>query len=329
MRLIGQWAAEKGRARPTVLTVDHGLQKGSAANARKVLGWAKAAGLEAHCLTWKGDKPASNLEAEARRARYRLLGQWCKAHDVAALYLAHTRDDQAETFLLRLARGSGLDGLAAMRPLANFPEPGFDPVRVARPLLDFDGESLREFLSVAGQTWIEDPMNSDPRFDRVRIRGAMASLAGVGLTAARIADAAAHLRRARDALDEVTAAVLRRACRPDGDGVIVDARALFAAPREVGLRALAKLLMAVSGQPYRPRFERLERLFDSISAGQLGGGRTLHGCWIGPAAGGDARFGSDFLRVEAEKGRAEPKPAVKASKRPQARRRSARSGRRS
>lgn len=329
MRLLGKWAEANGHAPPTVLTVDHGLQRGSAASARKVLGWAKAAGLKAHVLSWTDPKPASNLEAEARRARYRLLGQWCKAHGVAALYVAHTRDDQAETFLLRLARGSGLDGLAAMKPIANFPEAGFEPLRLARPLLDFDRESLRDFLSAARQTWIEDPMNNDPRFGRVRVRSVMASLAAAGLTVARIADAAAHLGRARDALDEVTASVLRRACRPEGDSVLVDARALMAAPREVGLRALAKLLMAVSGQTYRPRFERLERLFDSLAAGELGGGRTLHGCWIGPAAGSDPRFGSGLLRVEAEKGRAEPKPALQASKKPGARRPPLRAGRRS
>ena len=145
-------------------------------------------------------------------------------------------------------------------------------------------------------------MNGDPRFARVRLREALAALEAAGLTAARIADAAAHLGRARQALDAVTEAVLRRACRPDGKAVLVEAAALIAAPREVGLRALAQVLMTVSGQSYRPRFERLERLFDAIAQGRLGGGCTLHGCKIAPAAG-------NMIKISPETGRRHPDTA--------------------
>jgi tRNA(Ile)-lysidine synthase len=232
------------------------------------------------------------------------MGEWCHARGVAALYAGHTRDDLAETFLLRLARGSGLDGLAAMRAVAAYPLNGFAGLRLVRPMLGMDRAALRAYLATRGEEWIEDPMNRDPRFDRVRIRDALAVLDRAGLNAKRIADAAAHLGRARDALDVVTAAVLTRACRVDGGEVLVEAAALKAAPREVGLRALARLLMTVSGQPYRPRFERLERLFDSIAHDRLGGGMTLHGCRIGPARG---QGRSDILVIAAEKPRSSAK----------------------
>jgi tRNA(Ile)-lysidine synthase len=307
MHLLHDWSEAAGRAPPVVLTVDHGLHPGSRANARKVVTWARQLGLKAHALSWDEAKPKSDVEAAARTARYRLMGEWCRATGIAAVYAGHTRDDLAETFLLRLARGSGLDGLAAMRAVASYPLDGLADLQLVRPMLGLDRDTLRAFLVARGQTWIEDPMNADPRFDRVRIREALNVLEHAGLSAKRIADAAAHLGRARDAMDVVTAAVLTRACRRDSGVVLVEAAALKAAPREVGLRALARLLMAVSGQPYRPRFERLERLFDSIAEDRLGGGMTLHGCRIGPAHGRASAYASEALAITREKPRSSAK----------------------
>lgn len=309
MHLAARHAAARRLPAPVVLTVDHGLGKGSAAAARKVVAWARGAGLKAHILSWRGKKPKTGIEAAARSARYRLIGGWMMANGVSALCVGHSQDDQAETFLLRLARGSGVDGLSAMRALAPWPEPGFSEpgfsgpgfsgLCVVRPLLALPRADLRDFLGTVGQEWLEDPMNQDPAFDRVRLRAAARALADAGLSAGRIAAAAAHLARARAALEEVTQAVLARAVHPAGkmepEGLLVDAAALGAAPREVGLRALAAVLMTVSGAPYRPRFEALERLFDRIAAEELGGGATLLGCRIGPAGrkagggGGGAR----------------------------------------
>lgn len=272
--------------KPVVLTVDHGLRKGSAADAGRVAQWAKKAGLKAVILRWRGTKPRTGIEAAARAARYRLMGAWLKKNRVATLLVGHTQDDQAETFLLRLARGSGLDGLAAMQPRSTFPVEGFDGLSVRRPLLDISRAALRDWLTAKGHAWLEDPMNDDASFDRVKMRRARAALEAAGLSTARIAAAAAHLARARAALEVMTDAVLARASRPLDTGFAVDAVALTAAPREVGLRALAALLMAAGGQGYRPRFEALERLFDRLAAGTLGGGVTLHGCRIAPPGRG-------------------------------------------
>jgi tRNA(Ile)-lysidine synthase len=307
MHLLRDWAKAEGVAPPVVLSVDHGLQRGSRANARRVQEWARALGLKAQILSWKGPKPQADIEAAAREARYRLMGEWCRVHGIAALYAGHTRDDLAETFLLRLARGSGLDGLAAMRSIAPYPVKGFGGLRLVRPMLGFERQALRTDLTARAQEWIEDPMNLDPRFGRVRIREAVSLLEQAGLSATRIADAAIHLGRAREALEMVTASVLVRACRAVDGRVLVEVSALKAAPREVGLRALSRVLTAVSGQAYGPRFERLERLFDSIVEGGLGGGRTLHGCRLGPARPSDAIFGSDTLVIAPEKPRSSAK----------------------
>ena len=134
------------------------------------------------------------------------------------------------------------------------------------------------------------------------MRRACAALEEAGLHRARIAAAAAHLARARAALEVVTEAVLARASRPHRRRLCRSIpAALAAAPREVGLRALAALLMAVGGQAYRPRFEALERLFDRMAAGTLGGGVTLHGCRIAPPARGSRDFRAQTLADPAGK----------------------------
>jgi tRNA(Ile)-lysidine synthase len=286
MYLLAAHASARKRKPPVVLTVDHGLRRTSSKDAQKVADWAQKVGLKAHILTWSGPIPKSGVEAAAREARYGLMGAWMTKHKIATLYVGHTMDDQAETFLLRLARGSGLDGLAAMRSLAPWPVPGFAKLMVARPLLGITRSDLRAYLKSHGQAWLDDPMNDDDAFDRVKIRRAGKVLSGLGLTAPRLAAAAAHLGRARAALESMTDAVLAEAIAkpPRGQaGVLLNPAVLTAAPREVGLRALAALLMSVSGQAYRPRFDALERLFTRIAAGTLGGGATLHGCHIGPA----------------------------------------------
>lgn len=309
MHLLARWADARALAPPVALIVDHGLRKESAAEARQAAAFAKKAGLAAHILTRKGPAPKSGIEAVARDARYGLMGDWLRKHGVATLYVGHTLDDQAETFLLRLGRGSGLDGLAAMRSLAPFPLSNYADLDLARPLLRISRVALRAYLKTLNQAWLEDPMNSEARFARSRIRGLMPALEAAGLLPVRIADAAAHLARARAALDLATEAVLARAARPDDGRMLLDAKALMAAPREVGLRALAALLMGMSGEPYRPRFDALERLFDGIASGKLGRGATLHGCRLFPASRAAQAFGAETLVLARESSRKAAKPS--------------------
>ncbi|MGN6147009.1 MAG: tRNA lysidine(34) synthetase TilS [Rhizomicrobium sp.] len=312
MLLLAGYAKHAKREAPVVLTVDHGLRESSAKDAKAVVKMATEIGLKAHALSWKGEVPKSDIEAEARNARYRLMGEWLVAHKNPALYVAHTLEDQAETFLLRLARGSGLDGLSAMRVIAPYPMQGFPGLMVVRPLLDMARAPLREFLRAKKQTWLEDPMNADPRFARSKLRAAWPQLEALGLSAQRVSDAAEHLGRAREALDDMTAALLLRAARFDETGALIDSVRLKMAPREVGLRALAGTLSRVSGEIYRPRFGKLERLFDAIRDGSLGGGATLHGCIVAPAARNAWAFGTGTLAITPEPGRTAPEKSVEA-----------------
>jgi len=303
MHLLADWAKAKGAEPPLVLCVDHGLRLGSGRDTKDVARWAKAAGLKSEILVVRGKKPKSDIEAWAREARYALMARALARHGLKALYLAHHQDDQAETFLLRLARGSGLDGLSAMRRHSPFPFAGAQGLVLARPLLDIPRGALRDYLKARGQSWLEDPMNSEARFARSRIRAVLPALTAAGLSARRICDAAGHLARAREALDLATAAVLARVCRKEEDKWLLDPKALAAAPREIGLRALAALLQTVSSAGYRPRFASLERLFDQLASGAGKAGATLHGCSIGRAPVRHQGFGPKTLVITKEKSR--------------------------
>ena len=318
MHLLARWAKRSRKTPPAVLVVDHGLRKESKKEAQAVARKARKLGLEAALLRWTGPRPKSGIEAAAREARYGLMGAWLKKHKVSNLYVGHNEDDQAETFLLRLARGSGLDGLAAMRAWVAYPHADFKGLTLVRPLLRTTRADLRVYLKGLGEDWIDDPMNDDPRFDRVRMRKLAPVLAGVGLTPARIASAARHLADAREALELVTEAVLERSSCPapaesKQAGILVDPVVLAAAPREVGLRALAALLRQVSGAVYRPRFESLERLWGQLATDTLGGGATLSGCRLGPAPARERVFGPVTLKLTREKSRKNPGKARQSS----------------
>lgn len=281
LSLASDWAAAGG-GRVTALIVDHRLRAASTAEAQAAAAMARAAGADPVVLTREGERPSGNLQAAAREARYRLMADWCAARGVVHLLLAHHLDDQAETFLLRLARGSGVDGLSAMAPAVEL-----DRLRLLRPLLDVPRARLLAFLAARGLTPIEDPSNHDDRFDRVRLRRSMPGLGPLGLDARGLAATAKRLGRARQALEHQTAAVLARAAAVHPEGYArLDGGLLASAPDEIGLRALSRLLAAIGGRSHPPRLDRVERLYDGLRRGALAGGRTLAGCRIKPVTGG-------------------------------------------
>ena len=275
--LADGWASERG-GRARALVVDHGLRPESADEAARVAGWLDGLGIASTVLSWTGPKPASRIQAAARTARYRLMDEWCRAAGVLHLLLAHHQDDQAETLLLRLDRGSGLDGLAAMAGAVE--RPG---LRLLRPLLGVPAARLRATLESGGLPWVEDPSNHDRRFARVRLRQLMPVLAGDGVSASRLGRVASALGRARGIMDAAVVAFLAVAVTPHPAGFCwLDAGRYGAAPAEVARRALTRLLLCLGGGLYPPRSDRLERLHRSLAGGSLEAGRTLGGCRILP-----------------------------------------------
>ena len=278
--LLHRWARARGGT-VSALTVDHGLRRAAAAEASQAGRILRQIGLSHRILRWRGDKPAANVQAVARRARYALLSDWCARHGILHLALGHQLEDQAETFLLRLGRGSGLEGLAAMAAVTETPA-----LRVLRPLLGVPRARLEATLRRRGLAWIEDPSNRDPAHARVRLRGLLPALAAEGLSAMRLAATAKRLGRARAALEQSAAHILAQAATVHPAGFVwLDPALLAAAAPEVGLRALARVATVVGGLEYPPRLERLERLYGRVVTGGLDKGVTLGGCRFIPRRG--------------------------------------------
>jgi tRNA(Ile)-lysidine synthase len=279
--LADRWARERG-GRICALTVDHRLRPESADEAHRLQGWLTAREIHHAVLVWRDAKPSTGIEAAAREARYQLLGAWCRDQGCLHLLTAHHREDQAETYLIRRRAHSGPDGLAGMsavRELANY--------RLLRPLLAIEKARLAALLAAERQSWISDPSNLDPIFERARLRlGGGASSAGSTRAAAR--DAIRERGLLRQLREGARDALLARAAmlHPAGFGAL-DPALLRAAPTRVADRALAALVRTIGGASYAPRRERLARLRSALAgekpdaAGRVPGymaGRTLAGC---------------------------------------------------
>jgi tRNA(Ile)-lysidine synthase len=283
--LAQRWTRARG-GELIALHVDHGLRAESAGEARRVRGWLRRREVPSALLRWRGEKPSGNLQAAARSARYALLENWCRRSGILHLLVAHHRDDQAETMLMRLARGSLSFGLAGMPAISER-----EHVRLLRPLLAIGKSRLLATLEAIGQDWIEDPSNREPRFARTGVRRALAeNPAGAAALAAR----ALELGRERIAEGKRVAECLVRAVTllPHG-GALLDRRALLRCGTPVARRALADLLATVAGREHPARSERVAALHAALMAAEFRG-RTLGGCIVAPTPD------PDIQRVEPE-----------------------------
>ena len=256
-------------ARPGMVeaaTVDHGLRRGSAGEAQFVGSVCDGLGIPHHILHAKVPSGAS-VQAQARAARYRVLGAWAIECDLGAVASAHHADDQAETLLMRLARGAGLSGLAATRRRRML-EPG---VLLVRPLLDWRRAELGGIVAAAKLTPVDDPSNRDPRHDRTRFRGLLAEADWADPE--RLASSARWLADADDAIEWAMADLIATRISQDALGIAIDPAGL---PRELQRR----LLMAAfdrHGAP-RPRGPDLDRALAALTAGKT---ITLSGLKLG------------------------------------------------
>lgn len=269
LHILAQWAAENGREVMAV-TVDHGLRPEAAEEAKFVSAQCRTLAVPHTTLKWIGWDGSGNLQDQARQARYRLIGAWAAENGIAAVALGHTADDQAETFLMRLAREAGIDGLAAMARQRDA-----YGVTWMRPLLGMTRADLRRFLTDRAVDWIEDPSNNDDGFERIKIRKMMGALTPLGLTVERLAAVADHLGSVQNALDVQTAAAAQTLARIDGGDVCFDRDGLFSLPDEIGRRLLVHALKWVASSAYPPRRKALA---DAKMALLDGRDATLGGC---------------------------------------------------
>lgn len=253
-------------------TVDHGLRAGSAAEAERVAEICAGLGIPHDRLDWTGWDGTGNLQDQARRARYRLLADWAGARGFGDVALGHTRDDQAETMLMGLARGAGLDGLSGMRPAFSR-----GAVRFHRPLLQAARADLQAWLTRRDIGWIDDPSNKDTRFDRVRARAVLAALAPLGIDAEALGRSLDNLRGTRDAIEAHLAGWAAEHVQEDRGDLLIDAAAFGALPEDFARRILNAALRWVSGADYPPRAAPVLAL---LGPDRPRTASTLHGCLV-------------------------------------------------
>ncbi len=281
--LAARWAKRLKRAPKLIaVTIDHGLRPEAAREAAMVKELARRLGVPHRTLHWRGEKPQSGLQEAARQARYELLAQVATRARFAHILTAHTLDDQAETVLFRLARGSGLFGLTGMAHAAPLPLNGVREIFLVRPLLHLPKARLVATLEAARIAYAEDPSNRDPRFTRARLRSLMPVLAREGLDARGLARLAARLRRAESTI-QVAVQAARSALAPPPwpqHGPIAFETAAFAGlPAEVGLRLLGEAV-AYAGDEGPVELAKLESLYEALRQARSRLRRTLAGALI-------------------------------------------------
>lgn len=256
----------------SVVTVDHGLRPEAAGEARLVADYCARHGISHHIAHWDGTQAKGNLMAAAREARYRLITQWARAQDIPCVALAHTADDQAETVLMAMARGSGVDGLAAMTTHSQK-----HGITFIRPLLKVARADLRRYLTAHGLTWAEDPSNDNPAFERVRMRRALPVLDDLGLTVDALGQVAHAAQMAASLVAQKTAEDARRVVRFDRSDLLIETRPRPPIHPETERRIMLAALAYIGKSVKQPRTHQLARMDHGLA---INGIHVLAGCVI-------------------------------------------------
>ena len=280
--LAARWRALlKSGPKLIAVTIDHGLRPESAREAKDVARLARKLRIPHRTLRWTGRKPVTGLQAAAREMRYGLLAQVAMQSAARHVLTAHTRDDQAETVLIRLIRGSGLAGLGAMSRISPLPAVISAPVLLAgerrggghfkrqgllvvRPLLELSKARLLATLKAARIRFADDPSNQNTRFTRVRIRQLMPALAREGLDVPRLALLSRRLARANASIELAVDAAFSDLLQRRGSGPLeFDAEGFHKLPEEVALRLLGRAV-AQHGDEGPVELGKLESLHDAL-----------------------------------------------------------------
>lgn len=277
VHLLWHWAKPLG-VRVKAYTVDHGLRPESLSEAIQVGDWVRHTlpGIEHEILTWTGEKPQKRIMEEARAARYELLQEAMKRDALKHLFVAHHQDDQAETFLFRLAKGSGLDGLAAMRLRQDMDRGQV----IVRPLLNVSKADLVALCDQNSIPYIRDPSNESPEYARPRLRAMQTLLADEGLSPKRLATTAKRLMRARDALEKLSRVMFNNCILQRREkGFLFEYDMLRDTHEELSLRVILQAMHELRPEAdYAPRLEKAEALLERLLHDPAFNGATLGGC---------------------------------------------------
>lgn len=254
------------------ISIDHGLRKGTDQEIKLVTQLCVQIGCQHHVEHWSGWDGGGNLQDRARTARYKLIADWAAGKGISVVVLGHTADDQAETLMMRLSRGAGVDGLSAMSPRRE--QSGITWVR---PLLGVQRRDLRHFLEAKQLTWAEDPSNENRDFERIRMRDALKLLEPLGFHANNLIAVADQMSKARAALNWQTFLAAKEIAEVSHGAISISMAAYHALPVEISRRLLVHALSWLSNSDYPPRRGAIEQARLSIGKGTA---HTLHGCHL-------------------------------------------------
>lgn len=272
LHLIVKASAKLGW-RVAAMTVDHRLRQEAADEAVFVGNVCNALGVPHQTLVWSHGDITGNLMDAARRARYDLISRWAVQNGVKHVVLGHTADDQAETFLMGLARAAGLDGLSGMRRAWTQ-----NDIVFVRPFLDISRARLQGYLQEQGLHWIDDPTNDDDKFTRIKARKVLAALQPLGITSDQLARVADNLAMAQSVVRVAASEAARRVVQECGGELVIDRAAFHALQLELQRRILIGTFAWMSGAIHPPRADAIDRVAWAILAGKHA---TLSGCRIG------------------------------------------------
>ena len=258
----------------TVIVVDHGLREESKNEANIVGQNAKLLGFKFKILKWDGVKPKTRIQEIARKTRYKLMTSWCKKKGIEKLFLAHHLDDQVETFLMRLGKGSGVDGLAVMNYVTEI-----SSLKLVRPFLEIPKTRFIKILSITNLEWISDPSNFSSDYKRSRIRKILPILSKEGINSKQIGLVIKRMRSAKDALNTQTNILLKKyLSNVDNVAYFLNKELLKdVKEKEILLRVLEKIFMNISGSIYPPRRNKLENILSWILKNNNIKAKTLTG----------------------------------------------------
>lgn len=266
--LANKWA-KKHQNKIIGLTVDHKLRPDSTKEALDVQKYLQSLNVEHHILTWEGPKPNTHVQEYARFARYQLLKEWCKTNNVSFLLLGHHRQDQEETFWMRLASGSGLDGLSGIKT-----KTVIDGITLIRPLLQFSKEQIKQVLKEINATWINDPSNHKPSFFRSRFRDFVRE---EGLNQNRLINVMHKLSIDSDFIHENLCNAIEQVVRLHESGYItIDKKAFSSLHIAISQRLISHLMMWFSGSNYPPRNEKVVGVIEKLKMGKPFTAGSIH-----------------------------------------------------
>jgi len=241
------------------ITVDHALRPESRSEAEKVAQWCHHIDIEHHILTWYGEKPETRIQREARRARYDLMTAFCQERGISHLLTAHHKDDQIETFFLRLLKGSGLRGLACMAPIKKMGE-----LHLIRPFLNFSKKDLVDYLNAKNQAFVEDPSNDNLDFGRVRVRQWLAQASHYKIELNEVLHTIKQAQDFREFMNEQISC-LKKECLEENKLLLIP---FYKAPPYLQKEFLRNYIAEHSNKDFPPRFETIENLHTALVKGR-------------------------------------------------------------